>query len=214
MHTLLKRILNEDRLAIPKEEYDEELIAAQFGTIDGETEDAWLVACSHRIKPPATFEQIRDAEARLGFRIPDDYRQFLAITDGANLFAAPGPSFPDPSIKNPYVRFALFGCEDLVRMNAILLWQFREVYSVEAEFEAATQLNYLAFCDAGDADFQALLRDANDHRVFLLFHEFTYRPYSLRDTEWYYDIAPSLESWFELILRTGGWGGRGSKGGL
>jgi hypothetical protein len=143
-----------------------------------------------------------------------DFRQFLAITDGANLFAAPGPSFPDPSIKNPYVRFALFGCEDLVRMNAILLWQFREVYSVEAEFEAVTQLNYLAFCDAGDADFQALLRDANDHRVFLLFHEFTYRPYSLRDTTWYYDIAPSLESWFELILRTGGWGGRGSKGGL
>lgn len=44
---------------------------------------------------PATEKEILDAEARLGVKLPEDYKQFLAITNG---FSA--PSEVDPSFEN------------------------------------------------------------------------------------------------------------------
>ena len=36
------------------------------------------------LRPPATAEQIRDAEGRLGVRLPDWYREFLLLSNGAH----------------------------------------------------------------------------------------------------------------------------------
>jgi hypothetical protein len=95
-----------------------------------------------------------------------------------------------------------------------MLQTFLEAYADDHEFEDVRSLNYMAFCDATNDNYQAVVIDGqHGNRVFLLFYEFQCRPYSELDSDFYYTISESIESWLGLILITGGWGGRGDLSG-
>ena len=42
--------------------------------------------CKNEFNPPATEEQIHEAETQLNFKFPDDYKEFLRITNGFDGF--------------------------------------------------------------------------------------------------------------------------------
>ena len=86
----------------------------------------------------------------------------------------------------------------------------------DVDFRNVQRLNYLAICDATDNNYQAILLEGLERgTVFFLNHEYFGRPYTERDSDLYYTLASSVEAWFELIVESGGWGGRGEMtGGL
>ncbi len=206
MKTILEKISAVSMLEIPKARNSREDVEFFFGPIAEERVESWLVRCSHTFAPGASAASIEETESELGYRIPSAYKQLLRITNGAMLFCFPGVSRR---------RFHLFSCEELVDVHKSLLAYFRKFYADDPEYKHCDQLNYMAFCDA-DGDYQSLLLDeANDPQVFLLCHEFAYRPYDVRDADLNYKIADSLQSWLELIQDSGGWEGRGEMtGGL
>jgi hypothetical protein len=208
--TILDRLVLVRNLEVPKSCLSNEQVVLLSDAIAGETQTSWLIECSHALNPPATVESIESAEKDLGFPIPEQYRRFLEVADGAELFVVPtpwlGPEFQSPA----HVWYRLFGCRKLTEVNLELFRAFRDVYSDDPELRDCHRLNYLAFCDADDSNYEAMLvQEGMDRRVFLLFHELFYRPYSDVDRDFYYSIADSLEDWLDLIIRTRGWGGRG-----
>lgn len=211
LKTILERIASFRYLEVPKALYSDEAVTFVYGDIRGETDACWLVDCSQVLGPPAKTEEIESIEKQLGLPVPEQYKEFLRIADGAKLFAVSTPwlepEFPDAV----HVRHSIFGCRELVLANRELASTFRGFYANDPEYEKCQQVNYIAFCDADDGNYQAmLLEPPSDRRIFLLFHELFYRPYTDADSEFCYTIANSLEGWLELILRTGGWGGRGA----
>jgi hypothetical protein len=210
VNDLIRQISEISNLRIPKAANREDQIFNAFGSDYGETPQSWLVPCGHILNPPATREQIEIAEASLGFSIPESYKQFLEISDGAKLFGTPR-KWPKETLEGEHhYRFHLFNCQELVESNDRLRQVFREVYAQDPEFRDHRQLNYLAFCYAEDGNYQALLLDeGHADRVFLLFHELFYRPYNELDADFYYTISESLEAWFCLLINSGGWEGRG-----
>lgn len=210
MKMALDRITEMGTLAIPKEVHSLSEVQFVFDEIAGQTDDAYLVPCSHSLNPSALAQDIQQAEDELEFRIPSDYKDFLHITNGAKLFCAPRKWLQDHLPQAMHVRFHLFSCKELVQINKNLLKTFRAAYARDPEYRDCLRLNYLAFCYAEDGNYQSLLLDDfRDSQVFLLFHEFSYRPYDVRDADLNYKIADSLQSWLELIRDSGGWEGRG-----
>jgi SMI1 / KNR4 family (SUKH-1) len=210
MKDVLESIKEFGSLAIPKEAHSLHNVESVFGPILGETDRAWLVRCSHTYYAPATESEIQETEKELGFPIPSEYKEFLKITNGARLFCVPRRWLHDTFPNAMHVRFDVFGCARLAKAYKSLFKVFREVYADDPEYRSCAHLNYMAFCDAEDGNFQALLLDEKQNKqVFMLFHELFYRPYSEADADLYYKISDSLESWLKLIYETGGWGGRG-----
>ena len=73
-------------------------------------------------------------------------------------------------------------------------------------------LNYVAFCNAHDGNYLAILREGPEQgKVFFLDHEYEFFPYDESTIEAYYTIAESLEAWLELVAKTKGWGGFGRR---
>lgn len=175
------------------------------------TDDGWLIPCFHYRQPPATSEQIRAAEEQLGTALPAELAEFLRLHDGAWLFAYHRPGVERRWPERPVIRYRLFGTSDLVRKNTELLTNFRECVGDEPEYRDHQRLNYVPFGDALNGDYYAIgLEGERTDRVFLVHHEMYYAPYVGDETEFlYYPIANSLTSWFQLILDTDGWGGRG-----
>ena len=210
MKSVLDKIKGMGTLAIPKSIHTLENVEFVFGPIAGETKDAWLVQCSHAFHPPASLLEIREAEQQLGFPFPSQYRDLLQITNGARLFCVPRKWLEQTSPGAMHIRFELYGCNELVRMNKRIRETFLGAYADDPEYKECRQLNYMAFCNAEDGNFQSLLlEDVLNSQIFLLFHEFSYRPYDMRDAEFCYRISDSLTSWLELIQSSGGWEGRG-----
>ena len=170
-----------------------------------------MVPCYHSLNKPASAQQISKTEKSLGRSIPDEYKRFLTLANGGKLFIAPRNRSSGGA---PHERYRLFSCEDLTRVNAFLLTTFQEAYADDPELGDG-QLNYVAFCDAADDNYQAIVTAAGPrtNSVFLLLSELQSRPYSELDRDLYYTISGSLESWFRIILQTGGWGGRGPQSG-
>jgi hypothetical protein len=217
MKDLLHQLEQTTYLAIPKSIHRLDHIEAVFGAVAGETNESWLVPCSHVFNPPATVEQIEAAERRLGLSFPDEYKRFLTIANGAKLFIVRRRWIQESFPGSDSVRHYLFGCDELVRLNNKLLATFLANYAGDPEYKQTTAVNYLAFCNAEDGNYQAFHLESavRTKPVFLLFHELLYRPYSVLDSEFYYTISESMTSWLELVLQSGGWEGRGSQvGGL
>ena len=156
------------------------------------TEVGWSSARTSLPRPGD--EAVASAEEQLGLVIPAQYKALLKVTDGARLFCIRTPWLDSDFPESAHVWYRLFSCEELVRVNRELVQVFRRVYSDDSEFRECRQLNYLAFCDADDGNYQAMLaRPDCDRRVFLLFHELFYRPYSDADSEFNYTIAQIAE---------------------
>jgi hypothetical protein len=86
MKTLIEQITKITTLSIPKNQHDKYLITSAFGGISGDSADSWLVPCFHWLNAPAQTEQIMETERQLGYPIPDEYKQFLSVCNGAKLF--------------------------------------------------------------------------------------------------------------------------------
>src|SRR5262249_16373866 len=86
MNALISQITNMTTLAIPKSEHDRRRVASAFGGVSGESKESWMVPCSHALNTPADDQQIAEVERELGYPIPDGYKRFLRITNGAKLF--------------------------------------------------------------------------------------------------------------------------------
>lgn len=86
MRNILERIKALNVLEIPKAKHSLEHVQFVFGPIAGETQQGWLVSCSHCFNAPAPTARIQQAEKELGIPIPSAYRHLLGITDGAKLF--------------------------------------------------------------------------------------------------------------------------------
>ncbi len=207
MKTLIEQIAKITTLAIPKSLHNKEQIISAFGGTIGDTTESWLVPCFHSLNAPAQAEHIIETEKQLGYSIPAEYKQFLSVSNGAKLFNA---TRNRPQTGSPHIRYHLFSCDELLKINRFMLQTFLEAYADDPEFEDVRSLNYMAFCDATNDNYQAVVIDSQHrNRVFLLFYEFQCRPYSELDSDFYYSISESIESWLKLILITGGWGGRG-----
>jgi hypothetical protein len=215
---LLFKILDMSALAIPKDKHRREDISRVFGkgVFCGETAAAWLVRCSHTIGLPAKDTDIRQAEEEIGLTIPEEYREFLRQCNGARLFQIPQVWQQDVFPQATHVHYDVFGTTQLVRTNRLVWERFRSVLGHDPDFRDVTRMNYVVMCDATDGNYQAVLLEGQDQgKVFFLDHEYFYRPYSELDSDLYYTIASSVTEWFEVIIRTGGWGGRGKMtGGL
>lgn len=84
----------------------------------------------------ATAQQIRDAEAGLGFALPPSFRSFLSRWNGAVLYK--GKYRPGCKI---------FGTDEIVNRN--LIWREQELLPGEREW------NIFLFADWGDGDYFA-----------------------------------------------------------
>jgi hypothetical protein len=203
----LADICKAQEMAIPKDKHTGAQVTSIYGTPMGETQDCWLVRCSHSLNKPASVAEIAQAEEALGLLIPQEYQNFITIANGAELFSVPVvcEEFPQP-----HIRYRLFGTKDLVDYNVRFLQRFRAHFADDPKYKEARSLNYLAICDAYDGNYQAVLLEGRKAGiVFLLFRESLRVPYDETEAEFYYTIADSFEQWLELIHKTKGWGGRG-----
>jgi hypothetical protein len=216
MNEVIEAILQLRVLEVPRDLFTRKDVKFVFGEQVEEGGRSWLIPCTHVTSEPADEQDIDYAEQELGFAVPDQYKRFLRITNGAKLFCAEQKWLLADFPGSMHIRYNLFGCRELVAMNQQLLKTFRASYKDDPEYSETNGLNYVAFCDAADGNYQAMLLDQQvSKEVFFLFHELLYRPYSTLDSEFCYSISPSLESWFRLLLETGGWAGRGLQfGGL
>jgi hypothetical protein len=212
INTYLKAILEQQVLVCPKRMHTREGLIFTFGDVLIETEDAWLVPCTHTTYAPALPEDIRAIEQSLGFALPESLHHFLQLTNGAQLYVAPLAWKPSWSTKGDYIHYHIFSTLELVTINQNLLKDFRAMLGNDPDFRDLHTLNYVAFCDAHDGNYLAILREGPEQgKVFFLDHEYLFRPYSERDADLYYTVAESLEAWLELVVKTKGWGGFGRR---
>jgi len=212
INTYLKAILEQQVLVCPKRMHTREGLIFTFGDVLIETEDAWLVPCTHTTYSPALPEDIRAIEQSLGFALPESLHHFLQLTNGAQLYVAPLAWKPSWSTKGDYIHYHIFSTLELVKINREMLETFRHFARLDPTYRDMHTLNYVAFCDAHDGNYLAILREGPEQgKVFFLDHEYEFFPYDESTLEAYYTVAESLEAWLELVVRTNGWGGFGRR---
>jgi hypothetical protein len=209
-----KRALDTKELAMPKATYERsDVDVFVAGDVIHETEQYWLVPCGHITNVPATAEQVAWMEKETGLKVPEQLSQFLFLSNGAKLFCLysigwDGVRLPDPSC----MRYPIFSASEIVELNKELWDNFWDALGDDPDFCHTTRLNYIAFCDAHDGNYLAILvEEPYVGQVFFLHHELLFRPFSERefDREFYPIIAPSFTAWLELLVDTKGWDGFG-----
>jgi hypothetical protein len=215
--SVLEDLLAVRSLSIPKPEVhwagrNLEWMNRVFANGFRQTDTTWEVACMHLLSPPASEGDIANVAESLEISVPSDLREFWQISNGAELFVAMcrGEEACIRDSMSPgssrIVRYKLSGTSDIIRLNRDLFRIFKECYPDCKDMK----LNYIAFCEAMDGNYQSmLLEQPGLGKVFMLHHEHIYCPHDekhciLNDT-----LAESLEAWFRLLIDTGGFGGRG-----
>ena len=206
----LYEMLQQNALGVPKDKYSRERITRVVGEILSETANTWFVPCTHSPSPQATTEQIHSVEQALGFVLPQDLHHLWLQMDGGKFYIVPRMWLRDTFPEARHVRYHIFSTLELVTINQNLLKDFRAMLGNDPDFRDLHTLNYVAFCDAHDGNYLAILREGPEQgKVFFLDHEYLFRPYSERDADLYYTVAESLKAWLELVAKTKGWGGFG-----
>jgi len=211
----LEKILHQQEMSFSKTECDPEYMRLFLTpAVVRETEVAWIVSCRHILKPPAKPAEIVWTETELGYELPEELDEFLSITNGAQLYKVPGAWIPDwvrqAEPEAGYVRYHLFSTLELIKINREMLETFRHFARLDPAYRNIHTLNYVAFCNAHDGNYLAILREGPEQgKVFFLDHEYEFFPYDESTIEAYYTIAESLEAWLELVAKTKGWGGFG-----
>ena len=203
--------INENYWAVRKDWlYDRDDLLKSFGQIAGETEEEWLIPCWHILNPPATRVEIEMAQEQLGYKLPEELHQFLQIANGARLYCLTPLWLLDTFPNAQYQRYHIFSTLELVKINREMLETFRHFARLDPAYRNIHTLNYVAFCDAHDGNYLAILREGPEQgKVFFLDHEYEFFPHDESTIEAYYTVAESLEAWLELVAKTKGWGGFG-----
>jgi len=205
--------INENYWAVRKDWlYDRDDLLKSFGQIAGETEEEWLIPCWHILNPPATCVEIEMAQEQLGYKLPEELHQFLQIANGARLYCLTPLWLLDTFPNAQYQRYHIFSTLELVKINREMLETFRHFARLDPAYRNIHTLNYVAFCDAHDGNYLAILREGPEQgKVFFLDHEYEFFPHDESTIEAYYTVAESLEAWLELVAKTKGWGGFGRR---
>jgi len=205
--------INENYWAVRKDWlYDRDDLLKSFGQIAGETEEEWLIPCWHILNPPATRVEIEMAQEQLGYKLPEELHQFLQIANGARLYCLTPLWLLDTFPNAQYQRYHIFSTLELVKINREMLETFRHFARLDPAYRNIHTLNYVAFCDAHDENYLAILREGPEQgKVFFLDHEYEFFPHDESTIEAYYTVAESLEAWLELVAKTKGWGGFGRR---
>lgn len=204
----LYNLLKQTVLEVPKARYTREEMVKIVGANYSETSDSWLVPCVQLAYPSATDEEISHTEGKLNLKLPIDLRRFLSLSNGGKFYQIPLVWLQDTFPGAQHVRYHIFSTSEIVEINACLFHQFRQILGDDPDFRDYYRLNYVAFCDAHNGNYLAILLDEPERgKVFFLHHGYFYRPYSELDADLYYYVAGSLERWLEIVLETGGWKG-------
>jgi hypothetical protein len=215
IQTSFTTILNTHTLPVPRRIIDKVQLEAWAGPLSGETSSDWLVAVKHETHAPASAADLSATEKALaqtieGNPLPADYRTFLEVSNGANLFVVNAVWKQQAGATHP--RFQWFGTERLVAVNRELFTYFRDSLGDTPRFADTTQLNFVAIGEAHNYNHVAIITAGDDAgKVFLLATEGMARPYAERYAEMYPTLAPSFAAWLELIATSNGWEGYGEE---
>ena len=204
LNKLLAQVLSVESLMVAKSEISPSQISSLKEFVNGEDEQFWHIACTHRLYAQASEETIEQTEILLQKTLPSDLKSLLRLTNGGELFIAPNLWFPEEN----YARYRLFGTTEIRKVNQDLFDRFRGMLGKDPDFQNIYTLNYIAFCDAHDDNYLAALLDNPMYgSIFFLDHEYLYRPYSVQDSDLYYPVSNSLENWIEQLVSFSGWNG-------
>lgn len=206
LRSYLEEIQKQKVLICPKEEHTRAGLIATFGDVLIETPGAWLIPCFHKLYPSASRVEIDELEHAIEKELPTDLRAFLLLANGAKLYIAPRAWAPSWSTETSYIEYQLYNSAELIQLNKQLADDFRSMLGEDPEFEQVSTLNYLAFCDAHDGNYLALVMEGPQKgKVFFLDKEYSFRPY--RDQDLYFTVAQTLDSWFERVAKSKGLSG-------
>jgi hypothetical protein len=210
----LAEIQNDQYVLFPKNRFTREKVIGAYKQSPEESANAWLLPCRHVLHQPAPEEQINNLEDQLRYTLPSHLREFLSLTNGAELYKVSVPGIPDWIRKNDpdpgYIRYHLYSVDELLTKNREALKIFRDFAVSDPIYEDVYNLNYVAFSYAYDGNQLGILLHGDEKgKVFLLDHEYEFFPYDDSTIEAYETIAPSLEDWFALVAQSHGWRGFG-----
>lgn len=201
----LREIMRQSYYGIPKSRYTHDEVVDMFGisAINGDSV-YWFIPYRHQIFSGANDDDITQTEQSLKITLPLELKELLQISDGIWLYMLNLSWFTH----GPYIKYRIFSSSELARVNHELLDNFRQMLGEDPDFREISMLNYIAFCDAHDGNYLAIILDGmKQGYIFFLDHEYLFRPYSERDADLYYTVAPSLEEWLRILAHTYGWGG-------
>jgi len=204
MNELVHQLIQINTLRIPRNEVNQDEMGQMANFIDREDTEFCYLHCTHRLYQATSAPELANLEKSLETQLPFHLKQLLQTTNGAEFFITPNWGFPDERV----VRYHVFNTEEILRTNRELLKQFRSMLGDDPDFQDVHSLNYVAFCDAHDDNYLAILLDKQMYgSVFFLNNEYLYRPYTEQDSDLYYTVAGSLEEWFGRLLLSSGWDG-------
>jgi len=212
LNMYLHAIVNQTYITCPKEKYTYQGLTFTFGNTVIDMEDRWLIPCTHKLFAPASSEQMAAVEEIIGYELPEDFREFLQMTNGAQLYVAPLGWKPSWSQRENFIEYLIYSSEELITLNRTLLQDFRIMLGKDPDFQEIHKLNYLAFCDAHDGNYLAILLEGPFRgMIFYLDKEYLFRPYSEIEADFYYIVTQSFGRWMRLVADTKGTGGFGEQ---
>src|SRR5262245_47874865 len=116
----------------------------------------------HEVDPPASAAQLQETEARLGFALAPELREFYSCCNGATLFP-----YDDPRHGRLYWTYRVLPLAEIVRVRCLIFGEDSD------EWHPA---NWYAICDVMDGNYVAIDADPTTGEVRCLrdcYHEHT-----------------------------------------
>lgn len=200
----LTRVEESNWYAVPKSEVpNADALSHHYGGIKVEDEgDYWLAEVTSNSYEPATSADVDAVWWLYGGQVPEDYRNFLSETNGADLF---GHYLLDGEGNRVYH----FECSLLSAQNIqdfhpeftkIARKHLGELGKLESPTEAIL-LNYVPVADVLDGNFVAIsLHPHQFGTVFLLYQGSGYIPYEPNSAVYDVIFAESFTEWLNAVF--------------
>lgn len=164
--------------------------------------DNWLISCESQTHPGASWSDIDRLEQVYRASLPDDYRHFLSLTNGADLFIHPQSRWP------PVSECTILSTEKNLSMScdfystAIESLNFGRAFD---DFLSDVDLHYVPIADVLDGNFIALsVHPENLMTIFYLDRESGYMPYIPGGRRYPKVFADTFSEWLYKVLDTHG----------
>ncbi len=173
-------------------------IVAGLSQTISENSDSWFMPCSHSFFDPAPVAELEELIARTP-QLPVALLELYRFSNGAELFRVPPAE--DESLSYIW-KYRILNIRELLRVQAEELNVFLSFAGKDENYRDVKSLNYLAYCDLGDGNYLAVsLEPSSLGVVFFLDHEYEFFPWDDEFTrDAYFQIAPSIESWFQMLV--------------
>jgi hypothetical protein len=200
----LARVIESKWYAVSKSEVpDAEALSLHYGDIEISDEgDFWLAGVGSNGYDPATSAEIDAVWWLYGGQVPEDYRNFLSESDGADLF---GHYLTDGEGNQVYhFECSLLSTENIQdfhpEFTKIARKHLAELGKLDSPNEAIL-LNYIPIADVLDGNFVGLsLHPQQFGAVFLLYQGSGYIPYEPNSAVYDVVFADSFTEWLTSVL--------------